>query len=113
MCVFIAFLFKLGAYPFHFYLPSMYEGTDYRTLGVITIPVKWFTFLAMLKFIAVYGTVSVTFAYFLVALGFGSLFFGSYGLYAQNRLRSFWAYSYLGSLGFTLMGVSVSSLSLS
>lgn len=40
LCVFVAFLFKLGAYPFHFYLPSMYEGTDYRTLGVISIPVK-------------------------------------------------------------------------
>lgn len=67
----------------------------------------------MVKYISVYGTLSVSFAKFFIVLGFGSLFFGSYGLFAQNRLRSFWAYSYLGSLGFTLLGVSVSSLSLS
>lgn len=48
-----------------------------------------------------------------LGLGLGSLFFGAYGVYANNRLRSFWAYSYLGSLGFTFLGVVASSLALS
>lgn len=40
LLVLVAFLFKLGAYPFHFYLPAMYEGIELEALGVVTIPVK-------------------------------------------------------------------------
>lgn len=112
LLVFVAFLFKLGAYPFHFYLPAMYEGIELEALGVVTIPVKWYTFLAMLNFVNAYGYAASSFYNFFLVLGIGSVFFGAYGAFVQQKLRSFWAYSYLSSIGFVFLGFAQNSLSL-
>lgn len=88
-CVLAAFLFKLGVYPFHFYLTAVYDGVRYDTLGIITLPVKCVVYFAMLNFIQSYGYAAVTFQSGFVFLGLGSLFMGSYGAYLQQKLRSF------------------------
>lgn len=112
ICVLTAFLFKLGVYPFHFYLTAVYGGVRYDMLGIITLPVKCITYFAMLNFVQSYGYAAVTFHSGFVFLGLGSLFMGAYGAYLQQKLRSFWAYSYVGSMGFVFLGFNVSSATL-
>jgi len=46
------FLFKLGAFPFHFYLGDIYEALDFKkTMFLYTIPLKLIVFFTLLKFL--------------------------------------------------------------
>lgn len=87
--ILISFFFKLGVYPFHFYLGDVYEGVRYETLAVITLPVKFATYFAMLDFVASYGYASVIFQQLFTALGLSSLIIGTYGAFTQQKLRRF------------------------
>ena len=88
-CVITTFLFKLGVYPYHFYLADVYESVRFETLILITIPVKFVTYFAMLNYMDTLGHLSTILQPFFVFIGLGSVLTGSYGAFKQQRLRSF------------------------
>jgi len=51
--IFLAlFLFKLGAFPFHFYLNDIYSILHFRnSIFIYTVTLKLFIFIVLLKFI--------------------------------------------------------------
>lgn len=104
LCVFTAFLFKLGVYPYHFYLADVYEGVRLETLVIITIPVKFVVFFAMLNYFETLWCLTSLVQPLLSFIGLGAVITGSYGAFHQQRLRTFWAYSYIGSMGFVFLG---------
>lgn len=107
MTICSAFLFKLGAFPFHFYLADIYEVLDLKkNMLVYTVTLKILIFLAMITMVSKFWYVTDVFYPLIVTSAIGSLVIGSFGAMAQVKLRRFWAYSYLNSLGFTLLGLS-------
>lgn len=102
--MFVLFLFKLGVFPFHFYVPSLYRTLNYGVLGLYSIPVKVALFFSFLGFVDNLGLLVVFMYPVFIFIGVGSLFVGTYGAIQQVRLRSFWAYSYISSMGFVFLG---------
>lgn len=101
------FLFKLGAFPFHFYLGDIYEALDFKkTMFLYTVPLKLVTLLTMLKFLINFWYLSYSSFDLIMCAGIGSIFVSSFTAISQIKLKKFWAYSYLNSVGFTLVAVA-------
>lgn len=101
------FLFKLGAFPFHFYLGDIYEALDLKkTMFLYTVPLKLVIFLTMLKFLLNFWYLGHLCFDLLVCSGLGSLFVSSISAIKQYKLKKFWGYSYLNSIGFVLVSTA-------
>lgn len=109
LCMLCLFLFKLGVFPFHFYVPSIYTSINYGVLGIYSVPVKLVLFFSFINFLELLGTHVCVVYPLLLFVGVGSLLVGTLGALRQVRLRSFWAYSYISSMGFVFIGFTVSS----
>lgn len=100
-------LFKLGSFPFHFYLADMYQALNEReTMFIYTIALKIAVFLTLLKILTSFWYLNSAVFDLLITSGFASMFISSFSLLKQYKLSKFWAYSYLNSIGFTLLAVS-------
>lgn len=102
-----AFVFKLGAFPFHFYLADVYHSASWRLLYLYTVPLKVVVFGVLLKFLIVFGSAGGVVSPFLEWSALGSVAVGAFGALRQQTLRRFWAYSYVSSLGFILFGLGL------
>lgn len=101
------FLFKLGAFPFHFYLGDIYEALDFKkTMFLYTVPLKLVIFLTFLKFLTNFWYLGFSSFDLIMCSGLGSIFISSFTALSQVKLKRFWAYSYLNSIGFTLISVA-------
>lgn len=101
----IGLAFKLGAVPFHMWVPDVYHGSPTAvTLYIGTAP-KIAAF-AMLYRILVEGLpgVVVDWQQLLIVLSVLSLIVGSVVAIAQTNLKRMLAYSGIGHVGFILMG---------
>lgn len=106
------FLFKLGSFPFHFYIGDMYEALDFKkTMYLYTIPLKLVVFLTMLKYISSYWYLGLSVSNLIIFAGIGSIVVSAFTALGQTKLKKFWAYSYLNSLGFSLLAVASGMLS--
>lgn len=100
------FLFKLGAFPFHFYLSDVYSALDlHRNMQTYTITLKAFILLAMFNIISQFWFVVDVFYPVLLVSALGSLFVGSFSALSQFSFRRFLAFSYLNAIGFVLLGL--------
>ena len=101
------FLFKLGAFPFHFYLPDIYNILDKKTnMLCYTVLVKLLIFLAMLSFLSQFWYISDFFSVIFLLSSIGSLAVSSISSIAEQNIRRFLSLSYLNSLGYILLAVS-------
>lgn len=108
--LFISVLFKLGSFPFHFYLPDIYESLKYgsNTMFLYTIPLKIAMFFLLIKLLSNFSTFSCLLSDILYFSSIGSLSVSSFNLIFQKKLKRFWAFSYLNALGFTLISFTSS-----
>ena len=102
----VSFLFKLGSFPFHFYVADIYQSLRWDVLYVYTIPLKVVIFSVLIKILILVGSAAEVVEPLLIWSGIGSAFVGSISAVKQIRIRRFWAYSYLTSLGFVLLGLA-------
>lgn len=54
----VSFLFKLGAFPFHFYVADLYQSLRWDVLYVYTIPLKVVIFSVLIKILVLVGSAS-------------------------------------------------------
>lgn len=100
-------LFKLGAFPFHFYLKDIYLILcPKNNMFTYTIVLKIFIFLILISILSNFWFAAEIFYPIITVSAVGSIVSGAFGALAQQKLKSFLAYSYINSLGFTLLGVS-------
>lgn len=98
-----AVVFKLGAAPFHFWGPDVYDSTPTLfTAWLITLPK-----LALLSFLtAIFPLISTDIlAYFLGPVAFLSLLIGSVGLGAQKRIKRLLAFSTISHMGYLVFAL--------
>jgi len=104
--IFISLLFKLGAAPFHVWVPDVYSGSPIFITGFLSsIPkMSIYFFLIKLLYISfrVYG---FFWSHPLVYVCIISLFFGVFGSLYQVNIKRLLAYSGISHVGILLMGL--------
>jgi len=98
--------FKLGAVPFHMWVPDVYQGSPTAVTLLLGAAPKLASFAMMLR-ILVEGLQSLSFDWqqMLLALAVLSLAVGNLTAIAQTNLKRMLAYSTIAQLGFVMLGM--------
>lgn len=112
--LFCGFLFKLSAFPSHFWAPDVYEGTSFSLLTYIIIPTKFtisIILLKIIKYIFILPINNIHLNFFLLnefdlilsIVIFFSIIFGGVNAMFEQRIKRFIAYSSINQIGFLLI----------
>jgi NADH-quinone oxidoreductase subunit N len=103
--VVVAVAFKLGAVPFHMWLPDVYEGAPTNvTLFIATAPKIAYFALALRLLTHGLTGIEHEWSQMLGALAVLSLILGNVVAIAQSNLKRMLAYSAISNVGFILLG---------
>ena len=107
-----AYLMKLGAAPFHQWVPDVYEGSELLITAFLVLIIgpalnlKLFTLIKLL--LPLGETNSILFSFFLLA-GFSSIIVGSFQAFSQTRIKRFLAYTGITHLGYILVSLGTAT----
>lgn len=109
--ILIGILFKIGAVPFHFWLPDVYEGAPNNISSFFAIVPK-IAFISILirLFFDVFSPISYFFEIFFYAISFFSMFIGAFSALQQKKIKRLLAYSSISHIGFILIGFTSNML---
>lgn len=104
---FLAFLVKLPALPFHFWMPSIFASAPLSALMAgILIKTSAYGFIRFSKFsFPLFPNATDFFAPYLMVLGIVGLIFGAIVAYSQNDIKKILAYSTISHVGLMLAGL--------
>ncbi len=109
---FCGFFLKVGAAPFHGWVPDVYDGSDLLItifLMAVISPAFLFKLLLLCRtFMLIDGFDLLIFLFF-VFFAICSLFVGSFGAFGQFRIKRFLAYASITHVGYILFALSVNS----
>lgn len=101
-----SFLFKVGAVPFHFWSPDVYEGSPTIVTGFMAAVVKLAAFAAFIKlFSFAFDGVKEFWMPILVALSILTMFVGNLTALRQITFKRLIAYSSITHVGYALMSI--------
>jgi len=107
ICLFIGFLFKISAVPFHMWTPDVYEGAPTPVTAFFAITVKFGIFAVFLRFIFyVFNDILFIWQNILLFSGIITLIIGSLGALFQRKLKRLIAYSSINHAGYILLGMA-------
>jgi NADH-quinone oxidoreductase subunit N len=97
--------FKIGAVPFHMWIPDVYQGAPTAATLMIGGAPKLAAFAILLRLL-VEGMLPLAFDWqqMLAVLAIGSLLIGNLAAIAQTNLKRMLAYSTISQMGFVLLG---------
>jgi NADH-quinone oxidoreductase subunit N len=100
--------FKLGAVPFHMWVPDVYQGAPTAVTLLIGGAPKLAAFAITIRLL-VEGLLglAVDWQQMLVVLSIGSMVLGNLAAIAQSNLKRMLAYSTIAQMGFMLLGLCV------
>ncbi len=102
----VGLAFKLGAVPFHMWLPDVYQGAPTSvTLFIGTAPKIAGFAMAMRLLVDGLGDLQVDWSQMLIALSILSLAIGNIIAIAQTNFKRMLAYSTISHVGFILLGI--------
>jgi NADH-quinone oxidoreductase subunit N len=105
-----AFLFKVGAAPFHFWSPDVYDGSPHIVTGFMAAVVKLGAFGAFMKIFSVtFGGLHDFWAPALSVLAILTMFVGNLSALKQIRFKRLLAYSSITHVGYALLTIIVQS----
>ena len=109
--IFVGFLFKLGAAPWHLWMPDVYEGspTCVSLFFAIVPKMALLCCLARVAFSSFFSLVSL-WEYIFLFSSFFSIAVGSFGALGQRKIKRFLAFSSIGHIGFILLCFACGSL---
>ncbi|MDC8773193.1 NADH-quinone oxidoreductase subunit NuoN [Roseateles albus] len=99
--------FKLGAAPFHMWVPDVYQGSPTAVTLLIAAAPKLAAFAITIRLL-VEGMMglAVDWQQMLIVLALTSLFVGNFVAIAQTNLKRMLAYSTIAQMGFMLLGLA-------
>jgi NADH-quinone oxidoreductase subunit N len=102
----VGLAFKLGAVPFHMWLPDIYQGSPTSvTLFIGTAPKIAGFAMTMRLLVDGLGDLQVDWSQMLIALSILSLAIGNIIAIAQTNFKRMLAYSTISHVGFILLGI--------
>ncbi|MDP3086050.1 MAG: NADH-quinone oxidoreductase subunit NuoN [Rubrivivax sp.] len=104
--------FKLGAVPFHMWVPDVYQGAPTPVTLLIGGAPKFAAFAITIRML-VEGMLglAVDWQQMFIVLAVGSLVVGNIAAIAQSNLKRMLAYSTIAQMGFVLLGLSAGVIS--
>ena len=104
--------FKLGAAPFHMWVPDVYQGAPTSVTLLIGGAPKFAAFAMTIRFL-VEGMLglAVDWQQMLIVLAVASLAVGNLAAIAQSNLKRMLAYSTIAQMGFIVLGLSAGVVS--
>lgn len=114
-CMLVAMLFKVGAVPFHAWLPDAYQGAPAPTTGFMSVVVKAAAFVALFKLVTAFGLgagAPVGLRGLLFGIAALSMILGNFGALLQDDPKRTLAYSAIAHTGYALVAVVAAAASL-
>ena len=121
--VLVGLLYKIAAFPFHFWAPDVYEGSPMPVTALFSVLVKTAGFSALIRFVYCFaltlsgvivnhtgGSVQLDFSLLTNILAITSVVtmtLGNFAALNQTNVKRLLAYSGIANAGYLLMGVSV------
>ncbi|MGB5849137.1 MAG: NADH-quinone oxidoreductase subunit N, partial [Ignavibacteriaceae bacterium] len=104
----IGFSFKIAAFPFHMWVPDVYQGSPTTVAGLFSTAGKAAGFSALIvTFAALFGGPnSHLFTPYLAAIAVFSMLFGSIVAIIQTNIKRMLAYSSIAHAGYMLIGLA-------
>jgi NADH-quinone oxidoreductase subunit N len=109
--VLVAFLFKIGSAPFHFWGPDVYDGAPNPITAFMSSSVKLAGFYGFWKLIALFtlqGERGSSLIFLLTIVAIISMVIGNFSALKQTKLKRLLAFSSIVHMGFMLMIFSCS-----
>ncbi|MDB5870585.1 MAG: dehydrogenase subunit [Ramlibacter sp.] len=99
--------FKLGAAPFHMWIPDVYQGAPTSVTIMIGSAPELAAFAIAIRLL-VEGLIPLALDWqqMLIVMAVASLFIGNLAAIAQTNLKRMLAYSTIGQMGFVLLGLA-------
>jgi NADH-quinone oxidoreductase subunit N len=104
MLILTAFLFKVGLFPFHQWIPDVYQGAPMPSTSMISTVSKFGAVAVLLKLFVGFSK-HIDFEMILSIIAAASMLIGALLPIVQTHIKRFLAYSAIGHAGFMLMGV--------
>ena len=107
----LGFIFWLAIFPFHSWVPMVFDETDPIDSGFIFLLLQSIYFILILKYINEFAWLRTYPAFFqaLRFLGIIMAGFGSIGLFFEKSIRKLIGYEFLHSIGILLVAVGLSA----
>jgi NADH-quinone oxidoreductase subunit N len=117
--VLTAMLFKVGAVPFHGWVPDVYQGASTNVTGFMGAAVKFTGFMALAKIaqylVFVDGVAGLKwFQHYVWLVAAASMIYGNFVAISQNEIKRMLSFSTIAHTGYLLLGLyamNISSLS--
>ena len=108
----LGFLVKIGAAPFHFWSPDVYDAipTIVTAFVAIIAKISIFIFLLQLVYYTNNNFFEISWTFSLIVSSFLSLIVGTVVGLTQFRIKRLLAYSTISHVGFMLLALAVSSI---
>ncbi|MBM3185549.1 MAG: NADH-quinone oxidoreductase subunit N [Bacteroidetes bacterium] len=101
-----AFLFKVGAVPFHFWSPDVYQGSSDSVMAYMATVVKLAALCAFVKlFTYTFNQDEKIYTSVLLIVIVGSLFFGYLSALKQSNFKRMLAYSGISNTGLAMLTI--------
>lgn len=100
-----AFAFKIGAAPFHLWVPDVYSGATTPVTAFLSAGAKLAGFAALINLLLASGGSQAPFAQVLAVLAVLTLLAGNLGALKQTELKRLLAYSSIAHSGYALVGL--------
>lgn len=115
--VFVGFLYKIAAVPFHYWSPDVYEGSPTVAAGFFSVVPKAAGFAALIRFVfAIFPPTttsdksvlsSVNFEHIVIVISVLTMCLGNLAALAQTNAKRMLAYSSIAHAGYMLAGLTV------
>jgi len=102
--------FKIGAAPFHSWIPDTYQGAPTPVTAFLSIAPKGAAFAVLLRFLlSAFGSDKGHWIWLLVLLAMLSMTYGNLVAIAQSNIKRLLAYSGIAQIGNILVGLAAAS----
>ncbi len=103
--VLAGFFYKLAIFPFHFWVPDVYEGAANETTAFIAAIPKIAAAAVLIRLLSIAGGEGETIKTLLLVCSIGSMFYGNLCALVQTDIKRMLGYSGISHAGFVLFGL--------
>ena len=96
-------LFKVSAFPFHFWAPDVYQGSPNKITTFMAVVVKIAGFVAFSNFLQAFSALAAWSNNWIIALSVLTIIFGNIAALSQKSVKRTLAYSSIAHAGYLLL----------